>query len=82
MFLMAHPDGYHELSDVNLITYAMIKLSKCGGLYTKAIELWQSKTKEGKKTRENFRQYLITEYEKLLSEGGGKTVGQEGYGAA
>ena len=40
IFLMAHPDGDHKLSDVNLIRYAMIKLSKCGGLYTKAIERW------------------------------------------
>ena len=37
MFLMAHPDGDRELSDVNLISYAMIKLSKCGGIYAKAI---------------------------------------------
>ena len=37
MFLMANPDGDLKLSDVNIIRYAMIKLSKCGGLYTKAI---------------------------------------------
>ena len=40
MFLMANPDGDLKLSDVNIIRYAMIKLSKCGGLYTKAIERW------------------------------------------
>ena len=32
MFLMAHPDGDRKLSDVNLISEAMIKLSKCGCL--------------------------------------------------
>ena len=37
MFLMAHTDRDRKLSDINLISYAMIKLSKCGGLYTKAI---------------------------------------------
>ena len=37
MFLMAHPDGDRELSDVNLIRYAMIKLSESCGLYTNAI---------------------------------------------
>ena len=45
MFLMAHPDGDHELSNINIISYAMIKLSKFGGLYNKAIERWHIKTK-------------------------------------
>ena len=43
MFLMAHPYGDSELSDVNLLSYAMIKISKYGGLYTKAIEGWKTK---------------------------------------
>ena len=30
----------------------------------------------------NFRKYYITEYEKLLAEGGRTTLGQEGYGGA
>ena len=54
----------------------MIKLSKCGGLYNRATERWESKTKEYKNIWENFRQYLISEYEKLLSEGGGTTLFQ------
>ena len=82
MFLMTHPDGDCELRDVNLISYAMIKLSKCGGLYTKAIERWQSKTKEDKNIWANLRQHLIAEYEKLLEEGGCMTLCQEGYGTA
>ena len=80
MFLMAHPDGDRELSDVNLISCAMIKQTKCVGLYTKTTEPWQSKTKEDKKIWENFCQHLISEYEKLLTEGGGTILGQEGYG--
>ena len=32
MFLMAHPYGYCKLINVNLISYAITKLSKCGGL--------------------------------------------------
>ena len=45
MFFMSHPDGDRKLRNVNIISYAMIKLSKCGGIYTKAIEMWQSNTK-------------------------------------
>ena len=59
MFLMVHPYGDRKLSDVNLISYAMIKLFKCDGLCTKAIERWHRKTKEDKKIWENFRQNLI-----------------------
>ena len=36
MLLMAHTDGYFELSYVNIISYAIMKRSKCGSLYTKA----------------------------------------------
>ena len=38
MFLLAVPDEERQLSDVQLITYALIKLSDTGGMYTKAIE--------------------------------------------
>ena len=82
MFLMAHPDGYRVLSDVNIIRHAMIKLSKCGGLYTKAIERCQSKNKTDKNIWANFRQHLISEYEKMLAEWGGMILGQEVYGTA
>ena len=67
MFLIAHPDGYHELINVNLIRYTMIKFSKCGDLYTKTIEMWHSKTKTDKNIWVNFRQHLIAEYENLLA---------------
>ena len=45
MFLMAHPDGDREVSDVDLMSYAMIIFSKCGWLYTKSVERWQSTNK-------------------------------------
>ena len=67
MFLMAHPDGDCELINVNLISYAMIKISKCGGLYIKAVEGCQSNTKTYKKTWANFRQHLVAEYENMLA---------------
>ena len=31
-FLMEHPYEDRELSDANIISYDMIKISKCGGL--------------------------------------------------
>ena len=69
MFPMAHSYGDHKLRNVNVISYNMIKLSKCGGLHNKAIEQWHIKTKKDKNIWANFRQQLIAEYEKLLAEG-------------
>ena len=60
----------------------MIKLFKCGGLYTQSIERWHSKITTDKNIWETLRQHLISEYENLVAEGGGKTLGQEGYEAA
>ena len=63
MLLMAHLDGYHELSNVNLISYVMIKLSRCGRLYTKAIEIWKMKNAADKKIWAKSPKHLIAEYE-------------------
>ena len=46
------------------------------------MERWQAKPADDKKVWANFRQHYITEYEKLLAEGGGTTLGQDGYGGA
>ena len=40
IFLLANPEEDRQLSETNLIGYALIKLSKCGGMYAKAIERW------------------------------------------
>ena len=82
MFLMAHTDGDLEISDVNLISYTVIKPSKCGGLYTNPIDRCQKNIKTDKKIWENICQHLISELENVLAEGGGTTLFQEGCGTA
>ena len=44
--------------------------------------MWQAKGSVVKKIWECFFQNLIFEYENVLAEGGGTTLGQEGYGTA
>ena len=39
-FLLANPPDKMELTDVQLCTHGLIKLSKTGGLYAKATERW------------------------------------------
>ena len=46
------------------------------------MERWQAKAQGDKKLWANFRTHYITEYEKLLAEGGGTTLEQDGYGGA
>ena len=38
IFLLANPEEDRQLSEPNLTGYALIKLSKCGGMYAKALE--------------------------------------------
>ena len=40
IFLLSNPEEDRQLSETNLIGYALIKLSKCGGMYAKALERW------------------------------------------
>jgi len=46
------------------------------------MERWQATPAPDKKVWANFRKHYITEYETLLAEGGGTTLGQEGCGGA
>ena len=43
MFLLAIPEDNMELTEVNLIYHALIKLSETGGFYKKALEKWNSR---------------------------------------
>ena len=38
MFLLARPEENRELTEINLIDHALIKLSETGGFYTKVLE--------------------------------------------
>ena len=40
IFLLANPEEDRQLSEPNLIRYALSRLSKCGGMYAKALERW------------------------------------------
>jgi hypothetical protein len=54
MFLLASPDEGRQLSEVNLSDHALIKLSKTGGMYTKALETWNGRTPLERKLGPNF----------------------------
>ena len=49
MFFLAHPEGDNEMSESHLIDYAMIKLSKTGGLYAKGMARWRERNTNDKK---------------------------------
>jgi hypothetical protein len=82
MFLLASPDEGRQLSEVNLIDHALIKLSETGGMYTKALETWNGRPAVDRKTWAQFREVMVRQYEKMLAEGAGTTISQEGWGAA
>ena len=82
MFLLAHPEGDKEMSEPQLIDYAMIKLSKTGGLYSKGMTRWRQREPNERKKWTDFVPFMVKEYERLQTELGGTTLGQEGYGNA
>ena len=77
IFLLANPEEDRQLSEPNLIGYALIKLSKCGGMYAKSLERWNKVLPNNRKKWAIFRKHMINEYELKITEGGGTTMGQE-----
>eukprot|EP00978_Attheya_sp_CCMP212_P030013 scaffold108912_cov35-Attheya_sp.AAC.7 len=82
MFLLADAEENQAMTEVQLIKYDLIKLSKTGGLYAKAIEHWNARDPKDRRAWVDFKTHMIEEYEKLLRKSGGTTMGQEGYGMA
>ena len=82
MFLLANPEENRELTDVNLIDHALIKLSETGGFYTKALENWNRCLVADRRKWATFRMVMVREYKRMLAEGSGITIHQEGYGTA
>ena len=62
IFLLSNPEEYRQLSEPNLIGYALIKLSKCGGMYAKALERWNKVLPKNRKMG-HFHKHMINEYE-------------------
>ena len=75
-FLLANPAKKMELTDVQLCTYGLIKLSKTGGLYAKANERWNQKELHIRQKWIEFKTHFIEEYEKMLAANGGTTMVQ------
>ena len=79
-FLLANPAENMELTDVQLCTHGLIKISKTGGLYKNSTERWNLKDRAIRQQWMEFKTHFIAEYEKTLTANGGTTMGQEGYG--
>ena len=54
LFQFSNPDEDRALTDPNLISYALIKLKKTGGMYVKGIEKWQKRPPQDRKTWSKF----------------------------
>ena len=67
------------MTDVQLCTHELIKLSKTGGLHANATERWNFKDRNILQQRMEFKTHFIDEHEKMLAANGGTTMGQEGY---
>ena len=82
MFLLASPEENRELTEVNMIEHTLIKISETGGFYTKALEKLNGHLVANWRKWVTFCMIVVGEYERMLAEGSGKTIHQEGYGTA
>ena len=50
-------------TEKTIIGYALIKISKCGGMHEKALERWNKVLPKNRKKWAIFRKHMINEYE-------------------
>ena len=79
LFILPNPDEEHVLTEPNLISYTLIKLTKIGGMYAKGIEKWQKWPPQDRRKWAKFYAHMVEEYERQLTETGSTTMGQEVY---
>ena len=59
LFLLVNPDKDRALTEPNLISYALIKLSKIGGIYTKGIKKWHKRPAQDRRKWAKLSAHLI-----------------------
>ena len=82
MFLPESPEENREWTEVSLINHELIKLSETGCFYTKALEKWNGRLVADRRKWATFCTVMFGKYERMLAEGAGTTIRQEGYGTA
>ena len=58
-FLISNPADNMELTDVQLCTHGIIKLSKTGGIYANATERWNLKDRTIRQQWMEFKTHFI-----------------------
>ena len=76
IFPLVNPEEYHQLSEPYLIGYALIKLSKCEDMYANSLERWNKVLPKNRKKWAIYCKHIINEYEMMITDGGGSTMGQ------
>ena len=82
LLLLANPDEDHTLTKLNLISYALIKLTKTRGMYAKGIEKWKKMPSQDRIKWAKFSTHMVEDYNKQLTKTGVTTISQEGYGTS
>ena len=82
LFLISNPDEDCALTEPNLISYTMIKITNTGGMYTKGIEEWQKRTPQDRRKWAEFSAHMVEDYEQHIINMERNTMVQEGYGTA
>ena len=78
MFPLAIPEENRELTEFNLIDHVLIKLSETDRFYTKSLEEWNRREMAYQGKWATFQRVMVGEYKRMLTEGAGTKMQQEG----
>ena len=79
LFLVSNPDEDRVLTEPNLISYALIKLTKTGDMYAKEIKKWQKRPLQDRRKWSEFSSHMVEYYEQQITKTEVTTMGQDGY---
>ena len=77
LFLLSNPDEDRALTESNLISYALINLTKKGGVYDKEIEKWQKRPPQNRRKWAKLLAHMVKDYERQITETGEPTWGMK-----
>ena len=78
IFLLSNPDKDRALTEPNVISYTLIKLTKNRGMYTKGIEKWQKRPPQNRRKWAELLAHMVEEYGGHITKKGSNTMGLEG----
>ena len=74
LFLLAHPEGGHKRTEVQLICNVIMKMRDLGGVWACPLEKWLVEPVLTRETCIYFKTFMVGKYKEMLTARGGSTA--------